>query len=187
MLLAGCASTKASKFYTLNSMAGPGIEQRSVTAMEGIIIEVGPVEIPGILDRPQIVFYSGSNELEFSEFDRWAGPLRNDIYRVLIDDLSLFFSKNDISVVSWRQALSADYRIDFHITKFGRVSDKEVVLAARWTVFKGGEKKAVYLHESSLNEHIEGRGHSAVVAAMSRSIEKLSREVADVFLKFIIK
>jgi len=180
---AGCASTKASRFYTLNAMEGPAAEQMSPVEGQGAVVSIGHVEIPNILDRPQLVTYSGANQIEVFEFDRWAGSIKDDISRVLIEDLSSILVKDGISVVSWRQPVSADYRININITKFGSVSDREVVLSARWTVLEGEDNKVIHIHESSLSEPTEGRGRASEVAAMSRAIEKLSRELSDFIRK----
>jgi len=181
----GCASTKSSRFYTLNSIKGPAAEQMSPVKSPGAVVSIGHVEIPNIIDRPQLVTYSGDNQVEFNEFDRWAGSIKDDISRVLIEDLSIMIVKDGISIVSWREPVSADYRIDLNITKFGSVSDREVVLSARWIVLQGEEKKVIHIYESSLSESTEGRGRAAEVAAMSRALEKLSRELSDFILKML--
>ncbi len=180
----GCASSKASRFYTLSSIEVPAVKQVS-TAAEGqsAVVSIGHVEIPNIIDRPQLMTYSGPNQVEFFEFDRWAGSIKDDISRVLIEDLSSMLVKDGISVVSWRQPVSADYRIDINITKFGSVSNKEVVLSARWTVLAGEEKKIIHIQESSLSEPTESTGRTAEVAAMSRALEELSRELAVFIVK----
>ncbi|MBI4847236.1 MAG: membrane integrity-associated transporter subunit PqiC [Nitrospirae bacterium] len=182
-VLTGCAVTKESRFYTLNSISSQAVVQQSVETHERGLIALGPVEIPDVLDRPQIVFYSGSNQLVYSEFDRWAGSLKDDISQVLIKEISERLSSGGVAVVSWRQSVPTTYRIDLQITKFGKTSENEVVLSARWTLSEGKDKKVVYVHESKINEPVDGQGHAAVVTAMSRSLQSLSREIADVVRK----
>ncbi len=179
---AGCASPKASRFYALNSMEGRDVGQTLDLEVKGKVVSIGHVSIPSILDRPQLVAYSGNNEVELSEFDRWAGNLKDDISRVLIDDLSVLISDEGISVVSWRHPVSTDYRIDINIIRFGSVSDREVVLSARWTVLEGKDNRVIHIHESSLRELTDGAGQAEAVAAMSRAVGKLSRELA-VFIR----
>ncbi|MDO8281353.1 MAG: PqiC family protein [Thermodesulfovibrionia bacterium] len=182
-LVTGCAVTKESRFYTLNSISSQAVVQRSVETHERVLIALGPVEIPDVLDRPQIVFYSGSNQLVYSEFDRWAGSLKDDISHVITADISELLVSDGVTLVSWRQPVPAKYRIDLRITKFGKISENEVALSARWTISDGKDKKVVHVSESKINESIEGQGHAAVVTAMSRSLQSLSREIADVIRK----
>ncbi len=179
---AGCASSKSSRFYALNSIEGASAEQMSALDGQGAVVSIGHVEIPNTIDRPQLVTYSGSNQVEIHEFDRWAGSIKDDITRVLIENLSSILAKDRIWVVSWRNPVAADFRIDINITKFGSVSDKEVALSAQWTVKEGVKKKVIHIYESSLSEPTEGSGRAAEVAAMSRVIEKLSRELAGFIL-----
>jgi uncharacterized lipoprotein YmbA len=160
-------------------MGSQAVGQPSDTDSKGVVVSLGQVDIPNVLDRPQLVVYSGDNQVKFLEYDRWAGNFKDDISRVLIDDLSAVLAKAGISVVSWREHVTADYRINLNITKFGSVSDREVVLSARWTVFEGEEKEVIYIHESGFSEPTEGREPAAAVAAMSRAVDKLSRELAD--------
>lgn len=63
-LAAGCGSTPASRFYTLNSPATPAATPSNVS------VSVGPVSIPGAVDRPQIVVSTGANQVGLDEFNR---------------------------------------------------------------------------------------------------------------------
>ena len=57
-----------SHFY----MLGPQIENTNIQNMDDISMGVGPIIIPGYIDRPQIVTKTETAELHLSEFDRWA-------------------------------------------------------------------------------------------------------------------
>ena len=64
-LAAGCASPP-SRFYTLSGATA------NATSTEGPSIAVGPVSIPAVVDRPEIVVTIGDNEVWLDEFNRWA-------------------------------------------------------------------------------------------------------------------
>ncbi|MBI4843107.1 MAG: membrane integrity-associated transporter subunit PqiC [Nitrospirae bacterium] len=179
-ILTGCAVTKESRFYTLNTVNSQAADKPYIESNERVLIALGPIEIPDVLDRPQMVIYSGVNELLFSEFDRWAGSLKDIISDVVMEDISGLLASDGMALVSWRQPVPATYRIDLQITKFGRISENEIVLSARWTLSDGESKKVVYTSESNLNEPTEGQGHSAAAESMSRALQTLSREIADV-------
>ncbi len=78
---AGCASTPASRFYTLSAASGPAAPSSNLS------IAVGPVTVPAVVDRPQIVVNVGPNQVRVEEFNRWAAPLQNNIARVVADNL----------------------------------------------------------------------------------------------------
>ena len=92
MLLAGCASTEPSRFYALTPMPGSDAKILSQTESQDVSIGVGPVRMPDYLDRQPIVTSSSQNKITFSEFDRWAGSLKDDFSRVLSENLSILLN-----------------------------------------------------------------------------------------------
>src|SRR5512137_2064475 len=101
VILAGCAGSPSSKFYQLNALQNMTSITPDVSREQHQAIAIGPVRIPDYLDRPQIVTRAGKNELNLSEFHRWAGSLESDVTRVLVEDLSSFLPANRFSVVPW--------------------------------------------------------------------------------------
>src|SRR5512137_88877 len=81
-LLTGCASPRTN-FYTLNVAAAP---DATAPAMEAVA--VGPVSLPALLDRPQLVVRTAPNRVEFLETHRWAEPLKSELPRVIAADLT---------------------------------------------------------------------------------------------------
>jgi hypothetical protein len=178
-LLFACGTTGPSKFYTLNSPQT--FERVGQVASEGrkFSVTIDPVEIPDYLDRPQIVVRNGQNEIAVSEYDRWAGSLQDDIARVLAENLSVVLGGNQVSVFPSRPGLQSDYRIKVYITRFDILPDDTVSMRAQWTILGKDGVIALMMRESNLNERTEGRSYSDKVAAMSRTLESLSREIAS--------
>ena len=88
-VLAGCVSLKRTpeaRFFALRPVAerpaSPAPSDRG-----GDIVGVLPVSLPGLLERPQLVAWSGPGEVRIDEFLRWAEPLDASVQRVLSDDL----------------------------------------------------------------------------------------------------
>ena len=82
--LSACAGKSASsKFYVLSPLP-----QSKLSAAEGTTIGVFPVAMPDYLDRPQIVTRVSENEIKLDEFSRWAEPLKENFYSVLVENLS---------------------------------------------------------------------------------------------------
>ena len=80
LLAAGCSSPPA-KFYTLSADAPPASMTSKLT------IVVGPVAVPSVIDRPQIVVTSGANQVSVDEYSRWASPVQDNIARVVAENL----------------------------------------------------------------------------------------------------
>ena len=74
--LSGCAGiSPPTQFYTL---ADPGAVSSPVapaSVRSNAAIGVGPLRLPAMLDRPQIVTRKDDNRVDLAEFHRWAGEL----------------------------------------------------------------------------------------------------------------
>src|SRR6476660_6643335 len=79
----GAGQGRRCTLYTLTATTPDGVPSGSMDAVLGL----GPVAIPGYLDRPQIVTRVGPNELRLDEVARWGEPLRDGIARALQQDL----------------------------------------------------------------------------------------------------
>jgi uncharacterized lipoprotein YmbA len=55
----------------------------------------------------------------------------------------------------------------------------DVSLIARWAILQGKERKLVSVRKSTIIEPSGDKGYEAMVAADSRAVEKLSREIAE--------
>jgi uncharacterized lipoprotein YmbA len=74
-------------------------------------IGVGPVEIPKILDRPQIVIRSGPNKVNVHEYHRWAASLDIIFSRVLTENLSLLLDTDQAALYPWQTDFKPHYRV----------------------------------------------------------------------------
>ena len=175
--LSGClgGASAPTKFYSLAPMAGA--PSGTSPAGPGRPLGIGPVTLPAYLDRPQIVTRRGGEELTLAEFDRWSEPLKTAVPRVLADNLAALLGTDRISVFPWGKAQAGQVQIIVDVTQFEAVADKEVVLGARWRIL-GSDGQELALRRSSLSETTGGPGYDAIVAAMSRVLGAMSREIA---------
>jgi hypothetical protein len=100
MLLAACATgtSAPSRFYVLAPLEAPEAEPQLAPGERCLAIGIGPVEIPAYLDRPQIVTRLSNNELNLAEFDKWAEPLRDNLIRVLAENISSLLCTEPITI-----------------------------------------------------------------------------------------
>ena len=175
----GCATTEPSRFYTLSPLAISGTETRAEAPGHGITIGVGPIKLPEHLDRPQIVTRTSRNELDLAEFDRWAGSLADDFSRVLAENLSILLSTDRVSLYPWRKSVPIEYQVVVDVTRFDGKLGGNAWLIVRWTVFGGRKKKVLFMQKSSISEPSGAQGYEVMVAAQSRALGHLSREIAE--------
>ena len=182
--VAGCTGSAPPRFYTLNSLDTAAANDKSVSRERAITVSIGPVVIPDYLDRPQIVTRTGRNELTLAEFDRWPGSLKQDISRVLLDNLSTLLYEKQVSVIPWKKAIPSEGRVTVDINVFDIYLSDHVILKANWIIFDRDGKKIVTMKESSYRESVSGKSYDSAVAAMSKSLISLSRDIAEAIKGF---
>ena len=170
--IAGCASTPASRFYTLRAAAEPAAPSSKLS------VAVGPVSVPVVVDRPQIVINEGPNQVRLEEFNRWAAPLQNNIARVVADNLVLMLGTPRVTLSAQTLSAEADYRAVIEVQSFESLPGDAAVLDAVWIVRRSRDGKAE-TGRTTVREAVTDKGYDALAAGHSRAIARLSREIAD--------
>jgi uncharacterized protein len=164
-------------FYVLDGARGSPATSPTTPAGRGSTIGVGPVTLPRYLERNNIVTRQGT-ELVVAEYDRWGEPLSESVPRLIAADLATLLGTERIVMFPWPVGKTVDQQLVVDVLRFEGTSGGDVVLEARWRVL-GPDKQEVLLRHSVVREPGGGSGYPALVAAMSRSVEGLSREIAD--------
>ncbi len=172
---AGCGSTPPSRFYTLSATARPTAMSSSVS------VSVGPVSVPAVVDRPEIVVRTGPNEVWLDEFNRWASPLEDSFGRVVAENLVGMLGTPHVTVFPQTDAVNADYRVAIQVQTFQSAPGEAATLDAVWTVRRSKDAKA-QTGRTSIRETTQGKGYDALAAAHSRAVAQLSRAIADAVL-----
>ncbi len=183
LLVLGCASSPSPRFYTLSSLQEGGSGLRESRFGQDLFIGVGPIKVSDYLDRTEIVTRSSSNKITLSDFDLWAGSLAEDFSRVLAENLSVLLSTESVIVYPRLRSGLAKYQVTMDVIRFDGSLGGDVSLIARWAILEGKDKKVVFARKSTIIEPSGGKGYEAMVAADSRALEKLSREIAEAIKK----
>lgn len=183
LALAGCLNlgkgqAPSSAFYQLNPIVVSSEEGQVKEGDQDLAMAVGPVDFPDYLNRPQMVIRRNQNQLELEEFHRWAGPLKQDFSSVLEENLSILLSSNRIAVFPWSRFVPNDYQVAVRVIRFDGKPGESASLVAQWSIFEKQTKQALVVKISSFTEPADKQGHRALVAAQSRTVEALSREIA---------
>jgi uncharacterized protein len=177
LLLAGCAVTTPTRFYTLSSLlAAPG--EATKAAPHELAVGVGPVTLPEYLNRPQIVTRTGSNRVVLAEFDSWAEPLDGLFARVLTENLSLLLGTDDIVPLPLRRPIRLDYDVEVNVTRFDVDGAGNAVLDARWLIYRDVSGELVHSARSTIVEPAPTDDEATDVQALSQALGAMSREIA---------
>ncbi len=175
----GSGTQQTTKFYVLNSLYSSKADTEAKTARDDTAIGVGPVELPEYVNRPQIITRTSSNELEVAPFARWAEPLDNNFSRVLAENLTVLLSTDRVIVYPWKRTVPIDYQVAVEVTEFDGALGGDVSMRASWTVLSDKGQKILLRRHTSLSAHTDANSYEALVAAQSRLLGDLSREIAE--------
>jgi len=178
LTLSGCASTPNSNFYLLESLSGSRVPEGMIPLDQSISIGLGPVTLPDYLDRPQIVTRTNRNGVRLAEFDRWAEPLSGNVARTLAEDLIALLHNDSVVPYPWPGSIGVTYQVLVDVVRFDGVLGEKAWLDAQWSVRDKRGKNVLMLKRSTFVEPTSGPSYGALVAAQSRALENLSREIA---------
>ena len=172
-LTAGCLGPRQdhSAFFLLSSL--PVVAEGSPVA---VVLGLGPIMLPGYLDRPQIVIRLSENEIALTASDRWAEPLRDNMSRALKENLSKLLTTNSFVDYPWYESAAPDYGIAVEVRRFEADPSGNVVLDAIWHLTQSGT--VIDTQTSVIVDSAGGPERTATVAAQSRAWAELSREIA---------
>lgn len=182
IMLFGCVSvSKPVQFYTLNpiavdeSVGGEKIKRQ-------LNLGLGPIALPEMLDRPQIVTRVGKNRVQLAEFDRWADSLHSSFSHTLAESLSTLLKTEKVFLYPWEGDVSLDYRVIAEVSRFEAVEGQNAILKVHWKLHdKTG--KTLKLKQSTIKEPINEQNFELVVEALNRTLNAFSLEVADAIIE----
>jgi uncharacterized protein len=151
----------------------------TVLNASGIAIGVGPVTIPGYLDRNEMVSREGSNQLRIDSHHFWGAPLDQEAQRVLGENLSRLLASERVITWPWSRRRDIEFRIPVQVLQFEPVAGKGVVLVARWDVLSPDAAQVLFTRTSEIVEPVPEPGPGAYAAGMSRVLAVLAGQIAD--------
>jgi uncharacterized lipoprotein YmbA len=176
VFLSGCSRSPSPRFYALNPVQDQAVS-RSSGPGRNAVVGIGPVKLADYLDQSLIVTRTGDNQVVKAQFDRWAGPLRNNFVNVLAENIGFLLPTDQIQLHPWPVDLPVDYQVTVDVVRFdGRLGDA-ARLESRWSILKGTDRKLAKTGRASISEPVTGPDYADLVAAQSRAVAKLSQEI----------
>ena len=180
----GCAAFEPradpSSYYILGALpeADFTADKNPSNIKANFSLGLGPIELPGYLDRQQIATRTSTNRLSYSEMDRWAAPLAESFSRVLGQNISYLLNPARVIQFPWQHSDAPDFQVKIEVLQFEANSDQQAWLTARWTVL-GRNKKILISQRSQLNRRAASFASEDFVKALSETLGDLSREIVN--------
>jgi uncharacterized protein len=170
----------SSRFFTLTAIAQPGsVTTRASSNPAGVSIGIGPIRLPGYLDRQEIVTRVSQNRIDLSEYDRWAERLETNFTRVLAQNLSVLLNTDQLVFYPWELNRKPNYQVTIEMLRFELNTRGEVQLSARWEILDTNKRTQLQTGESGITRQPTAQSTDASVAALSEALGDLSREIAN--------
>ena len=126
--LSACASSAPENLYTLEAASAVTVQPLNA---ERPSVLVGPVTLPELIDRPQLVVRNGEYGVVINEQQRWATPLKEALPRVIAAELGQRLSRQNFIAASAAVITAPTARLIIDITGFD-ISTQSVNLIAHW-------------------------------------------------------
>ncbi len=181
-ITAGCGRSKPSHFYTLREVlpeATAVADAKNGAIGEEIVLGVGPVSVPGYMDRTKIVKRINTAEVGLSEYYRWAEPTLDKIEYILQENLAKLCVLAEVRKYTFRTSSSLTHYVRVDITEFIAETDDNVVLNARYTIFPIDEKEKPVRKTVSLKKGVKSGDYNDIVFAMSSLLGELSVDIGE--------
>ena len=180
LTLAACMGTPTlpAQFYLLSPDPGQPVAGRS-TAAPPLAIGLGPVTLPEIYDRPQIVTRTDNHQIQLAEFDRWGGELDKDLTRTLARNLMDRLNTHRVALYPWSGRNKPDFQISIQFFRLDGQLEKSAVLNGVWRLLDGDRGCELVTRRVTIEEPTGGTGYPGLVAALSRGVARLSQEIAE--------
>ncbi|HJR77040.1 MAG TPA: PqiC family protein [Nitrospiraceae bacterium] len=177
IVLAGCGGSPPIHYYTLSAEAAP---DAGLAGKNEQHITVGPVTLPDVIERPQLVLRATPNRVTLVEEHQWAEPLQSEIPRVIAENLTRLLGTKQVSVYPQSAGDQAQYRILVDVQQFESALGGRASIDAFWTIRKNSQgDPSVRSGRSSAEEPVGGSSYEALAAAHSRGLVRVSRDIAE--------
>lgn len=181
-LIAACSSSTlentnigGTRFYTLNSLAP------SNNSNSNLSIGVGPIEIPQLINRPQIISRKNETEIIMSETHQWGGSHREELIQTISDNLSSILKTDNVEQYPWKLTFKPNYQIRINLIRLDGELGKSITLKARWRAIKNNKEILVKVVVFEANIH--GSSYSDYVKSESQVLKLLSMHIAKQLLQ----
>lgn len=178
LLVSSCSlgrKSAPSQFYVLDQKAEGIVEEN----LNDLRMGIGPIDIPGYIDRPQIVTKTESAELQLAEFERWAEPMGEMFTRTLAENIKAITDSQRIHSYPWLPNLEIDYRINAKVIKFENNAKGDALLAVHWQLINTNDKSIVKNIDSEFNAHAKDASYPARVAALNDALAQFAQEIVN--------
>jgi uncharacterized protein len=165
-------TTRPAQFYVLDATATPTASKAS-----NLRLGIGPILIPGYIDRPQIVTKSESAKLNYAEYERWAETMDEMFTRILTQNITLATGSNNVISHPWSASANLNNELTAKIIKFESNANGDTLLIVQWQLLNNTNDTHIFSTHSEFHASAKSTGYSDIVSALNNTISQFSNEI----------
>lgn len=171
---AGCAGPVLTRYYALADEAQ--VTERTAVTKPRYRIAIGPATVPEAVDRRQMVLHIGSGQYVISDASAWLTPLKDDIPRVVADEVARLLPSAQVAAYMQHSGQDAYFRVTIDVIRFESTPGESITLDVAWDV---RDHSGSVLREASGSYvvPVDAAGIPAVVAAHRKALVAVAREI----------
>ncbi|MDO9103729.1 MAG: PqiC family protein [Methylovulum sp.] len=176
VLVSACAGTPPTHFYVLEALSPAATQIDTAKKRQ---IGIGPITMPALLERKQIVTRAEGNSVQIAEFHQWAEPIKDNVAEVLTQNMSRLQPGDIFRTYPWSAYGAVNYRLIIDVVRFDAQPGKSANLEARWAVMDEKSHTIVTNGQSGITRGISGEAYPEAVSALSQVLSDFSQELSQ--------
>jgi ABC-type uncharacterized transport system auxiliary subunit len=178
---ASCVSTRPVHYYTIEPASPPVNEGKP----DGLVLLMGAIVTPEVLQDGRIHYRSGLNEAGAYEYHRWTerpgSMVRNSL------ELALRASGKYQRVLESGSSTNADYLVRGKLNEFGEVDRASVQtkISLEVELVERKTNRSVWEHLAEREEPVSSKTVADVVQSLDRNLQHVVSETAAEIDKFL--
>jgi len=175
LLLAGCGSSPPTHFYTLDAVRPAG---GHTAQLHGPPVQVRDIELPGTLDRLEMVLRGPGTQVQVLGSDRWSAPLKGMVRQTLTQDLRDRLGEHAVISPGAPAAAGKVQVLILTVEQFAADTSGLVTLETEWSLGRGNPPKPVASGHETVHVTAGSSQPGAVAEGMSRALGQLADRIA---------
>jgi len=172
LLLAACAS-EPDHFYTL-SVLPEGTHAGATTPTLNVLLSV---DVPALVDRPEMIVSTSNNGVAVLEHQRWAVSLSDQVLQTLARDLERRRSDVLVADRAFDRGTTPPVKIKVDIVRLSARRAGRVSMEARWRFVDAAAGVDVVAGDV-FEIPVDGGGYEAIATAYSQVLSQLAAALA---------
>ena len=171
-----CWRSPDSAFYMMNSQGLETVSEKQLS------VAVQTVNVPDLLDRPQMVTYDAeSQKVNMLEFSRWGEALPAVLQNTVTNDLIAQLPKSFVKSARY-DTETLPYNVKIEVNKIEAYRGDKVKLSVWWNV-QDGNGNVLKRRQSTYETKVKDDTIAALVKAENAAVHQLSKDIAQTLSK----